>query len=178
MAQPAQRTNRVRSYPCPARLGHLVHMGHGSATSIPLPPSLSSTRKKYCVCVCVCMCACMCVCVCPVQSSLKLGADESRIIAPTVKVMRPQNPGQGWVGGWEIDASSPCTDRAPIIANACYVLREGKTYSKGLFSFHWIDSNLQCWPCFWLLWGKLYQNPQIKICQLTLLRQLCEWHAK
>ena len=118
---------------------------------------LPEAKNTVCVCVCVCV-------FCPVHSSIKLGDDESRIIPPTVKVRGPHSLGQGWVGAWTIDASSPCADRAPIIANACDVLREGKIYSKGLFSLHWIDYNLQCWPCFWLQRAKLCKKYVSLLC--------------
>lgn len=124
MAQPPPRAGRASSHPGSERLAHLIGVSHVSATSISIPSPVFSIRKEHCACVC------------PVHSSIKLGDDESRIIPPTVKVVGPQNPGQEWVRAWEIDASSPCTDRAPIIANVCYVLREGKIYCKGLFSLH------------------------------------------
>lgn len=93
--------------------------------------------------------------------------------------MGPQSLGWRCAEAWAVDVFSLCTDGVCIIANACDVLREDKIYSRGLFSLHWIDSNLQCWPCFWLLWGaKLDKKLSDKIFQLPQLRQLCEWHAK
>lgn len=51
----------------------------------------------------------------------------------TVKVTGLHNPGVGLVGNLA-DAAPPCTDRAPIITNACDVLREGRICFKALFS--------------------------------------------
>lgn len=46
---------------------------------------------------------------------------------------RAAQPGVGLVGNLA-DAAPPCTDRAPIITNACDVLREGRICFKALFS--------------------------------------------
>lgn len=129
VAQLPQRASRVSSRPCLERLvtSSVWVMFQELPSLVPPVSLLHKKRRTLCVCVCV---------FCPVHSSIKLGDDESRIFPPTVKVMGPHYPGQGWVRARAIDASSPCTDRAPIIANACYVLREGRIYSKGLLFRH------------------------------------------
>ena len=128
VAQPPRRARRVSPRSCPERLGPLIGMGHVSAASVPMPSRLFLTQGKNTVCVRACVCV-----LCPVHSSIKLGDDESH---PLRRSWGPQHPGRGWVGARAADASSPCADRAPIIANACYVLREGRIYSKGLLFLH------------------------------------------
>nr|KAF6341590.1 hypothetical protein mMyoMyo1_011991 [Myotis myotis] len=95
MAQPPRRANRVSSRPCPARLGHLIHVGCFSSFHLLVLRLFHNGRMLVCVCVCVCVCKCVCG---PAHSSIKLGDDESRIFPPAVKVMGPHNPGRGRVG--------------------------------------------------------------------------------